>query len=319
MKKIISVLLALISIFTLTGTSFTAFAEDITETVITDTEAPEKTAAIHKKTVSVNDDYNTLLEQFTVTKSECGMKYAYYSPVADENDTTKYPLAIYVHGRFHGWTDKSFLKSGLTYWCSTEIQEQFEAGGAHLLMPKLSEFLPSSAQAESVYKVIKEYIDKNRDSIDESRILIMGGSAGGGVTWELMINHPDLFSAGVSLCSTKIPTTAELKKITELPVWIISAKTDPLINFIVNQSITWNRLCGTTKVGEKCRWSVFNGSVTLPDGSHPIITHFLAKTIGFNLCRISDSSPLLDTTTNCLGEKVQLSFGNSIIQWFEAA
>lgn len=334
MKKILSTLLAIACALIMISASFPTFAEDAapeSETFITnedtslsdDSEEPpeetEQPAITKKETVGINDGYDRLIEQFTVKKSDCGMKYAYYSPVADENDATKYPLVIYVHGRFHGWTDKTFVKSGLTYWCSTEIQEQFEAGGAHLLMPKLSEFMLSSTQSESVYSVIQEYISENRSSIDESNILIMGGSAGGGVAWKLMINHPELFSAGVALCSTKIPSTSELKKAANLPIWIISSKTDPLINFLLNQSITWNRLCSTTNVGEQCRWSVFNSRVTLPDGSHPFISHFLAKTIGYNLCRISDNSPLPDRTVNCMGEEINLLFDNSIIEWFEAA
>lgn len=301
MKKIISLLLAIISVFSLTTN---AFAENISE---------------DKSTVSITEDYNELLKQFTVKKSSCGMKYAYYSPVKDKNDTTKYPLIVYVHGRFHGWTDKTFLKSGLTYWCSQEIQEQFENDGAHLLMPKLSEFMLSSAQSDSVYKVIREYINENIEHVDESKVLIMGGSAGGGVVWKLLISHPKSFSAGVSLCATKIPSTEELKTISDIPVWIISSKTDPLINYTSNQSVTWKRLCNTTNVGEKCRWSVFDDKVTLPDGSHPIISHFLAKTIGYNLCKISDKSPLPDKTINGLEENVQLNFENSIINWFEAS
>lgn len=299
MKKLLSVVLALICLFAWIPT---IFASD---------------GSGDRQAVSINDSYDTLLQQFTVVKSGCGMKYAYYSPVKNENDTAKYPLVIYIHGRFHGWNDKTFVKSGLTYWCCREIQSQFEAGGAHLLMPKLSEFLPSFLQTESAYKVIEEYIATHREHIDEDKILIMGGSAGGGAAWKLMIDHPDRFSAGVVLCSTKTPLDNELENTKNLPIWVISAKTDPLINYSLNQSVTWNRLCQHTNVGEQCRWSVFNNKVTLPDGSHPIISHFLAKTIGYNLCKISDLSPLPDRTINCFGEEVQLSFNNSIIQWFD--
>lgn len=269
--------------------------------------------------VSINSSIKDLKACFKIKKaSTANMKYAYYSPVKDDGDTTEYPVVIYIHGLFHGWTDSTFVESGLTYWAAPEIQAMFSEGGAHLIMPKIPELTISAAQVNNVYKVITEYIKENEENVDAGQVLIMGGSAGGGLAWNLLINHPDLFSAGVVLCATKIPTAKELEKCNNLPIWTISARTDPLINFTFNQKPTWNRICQYSKVSEKCRWTVFDSRVTLPDGSNPFVSHFLAKTIGYNLALISDNRILPGcTTVDGAGRALNLSLNNSIIQWFQ--
>lgn len=301
-KKTVSVILSIIMV--LSAFCFSAYAEDS-----------------GCNAISVSQGYSRLTDQFTVKKaSSANMKYAYYSPVKGEDDTVKYPVVVYVHGLFHGWTDSSFLKSGLTYWCCSEIQSLFEQGGAHLIMPKIPETSITAAQTKNVYKVINEYINEHIDNVDMSQILIMGGSAGGGLAWNLMVDYPEFFSAGVVLCATKVPSANEVKRVANLPIWEISAQTDPLVNYLANQKITWDRLSKNTRVPEKCRFTVFNNRVTLPDGSHPGISHFLAKTIGYNLCLISGGGVLPGcNTVDGNNNTVRLSLDDSIIQWFQAA
>lgn len=304
MKRIISFALAVICVLTVAVQAFS----------LNDT-SERRSALIKAKPVSVG--YEKLVDEFTVTTASNGMKYAYYNPVIDEDDDIRYPVVIYVHGLFHAWTDRTFRKSGLTYWACREMQDKFEEGGAHLIMPKIPEFSITMFQTGKVYGIINEYISEHLSNVDESQIYIMGGSAGGGLAWRLIIAHPERFAAAVILCSTKTPTASEVRTVTNIPIWEVSANTDPLVN-IAGQTSTWNTICANSNVREKCRWSTFTGSVTLPDGSHPGLSHFLAKTIGYDFCLISSGNAISGMTTKTAsGDSVSISYQNGIVSWLQ--
>jgi len=260
--------------------------------------------------------FNTLLSEFKVARAGNGMKYASYEPQIQED--VKYPLVVYVHGLGHGWSDTSFKNSGLTYWAGDEMQSKFLEGGAYLLMPKIPEAVITATQTEKVFNVIEEYVNAHADTIDTNQIYIIGGSAGGALTWRILSAHPGYFHKAVVLCGIKTLTLNDAQTISDTPVWMISAKTDPLVWYFLFSSPNWSRLIRNSNVKEQCRHSVFSGSVQLPDGTHPGLSHLLAKTIGYNLCRLSDEQPLNGMTTkDGNGNTVNISFDNSIIEWFQ--
>lgn len=334
MKNIKKLTSAVLAILTVLNISTAVFAEDISEisqpgytpaAVINDeyfepeeiNGITEEPIAERRLTKDVSAGYDKLLEDFTVTKASTGKTYAYYSPVVDENDTTKYPVVIYLHGKFHGWTNKTFIKSGLTYWSCTEIQSKFSAGGAHLIMPKLPEF--EITNISKLQTLIEEYVNNNEKNVDRSQIFLMGGSAGGGKAWKLLLANPGYYKAAVMLCATKTLSTDEAKKVADIPIWEISSAADPIINYALNQSVTWRRLADNSNVKSKCRWSVFSGRPTLPDGSSPIISHFLAKTIGFDFCLIDNRSALPgQKTVNAEGSAVDIDWNNGIVEWMQS-
>lgn len=283
------------------------------------------TAAVLTSCTTTNDiatmeiQYDELLEEFTLCEASNGMDYAYYSPVDNTADTTRYPLVIYVHGLFHGWTDESFKKSGLTWWADPEIQAKFTAGGAFLLMPRIPETARTAAQPEKVFPLINEFISKYADSIDTDRIYLMGGSAGGAIAWQLVINNPDFFKAGVMIAAYKTLTETEAASVCNFPVWMVSCKTDAFVRYEVSQKPNWENIMKTSTVRDICRWTVFDDEVTFPDGSHPAITHLMAKTIGWNFCTISDKQPFEGMNTiDGNGNTVTLSWDDSLIEWLEA-
>lgn len=263
------------------------------------------------------EPYNALVNKFPVYRASNTMKYAAYEPELTEN--TKYPLVVYVHGLGHAWNDNSFRESGLTYWADDEIQAKFKEGGAYLLMPKIPEVVVTATQHERVFKVIKEYVEAHKDTIDTDQIYIMGGSAGGALTWRVICAHPDYFKKAVVLCGCKILTGLDAKAIKDMPVWMISAKTDPLVWYFLFSGPNWARLSRNSNVSDQCRHTVFSRRVQLPDGSKAAISHLLAKTIGWNLCRLADEQPLDGMgTINGNNEYVDVSFDNAIIEWLQS-
>ena len=62
------------------------------------------------------------------------LDYCYYSPVG-QNDTSKYPVVIFLHGIGHGDYPGSQLEdSYMPYWASKELQSRFTSGGAFIVL-----------------------------------------------------------------------------------------------------------------------------------------------------------------------------------------
>ena len=55
----------------------------------------------------------------------------------------------------------------------------------------------------------------------------MGYSMGGYGTWNLLMNHPELFAAGVPMCGAGDPSKANVLK--DIPVWAVHGALDPTV------------------------------------------------------------------------------------------
>lgn len=287
-KRTVSIILAVITAFTLVIPAFAASTSTFSE----------------------------LTNRFTVCKAENGMKYAIFEPDIEEGQ--KYPLVIFVHGLSHGWTNSSFVKSGLTYWADEEMQAKFKEGGAYLLMPKIPEVVVTAFQTDKVFNVIDEFVKTHKDTVDEKQIYIMGASAGGALTWRIITDHPGYFKKAIPMCGIKWLSRKEAKAIADTPVWMISAKTDILVWYWLFSLPNWNTLTKNSNIKDQCRHTVFSGSVYQADGSRAFVSHRLYNTIGHNLCYISDDQPIKGCTT-IDGNKstVTICFDNSVIEWLQ--
>ena len=230
---------------------------------------------------------DALAQEYTLAKSG-GNTYAYYSPVKSKNYKVEYPVVVFIHGLFNGVTDKSFRKNGLTLWASEEMQAKWSEGGAHLIMPRILDLNPPST--EELFSIVDGYIKENKANVNTGKVYLMGSSAGAAKAWKLLIAHPSYFKAGVFIGSTKTRSEDEARKVANVPVWEVSAKTDPFIS-ILFQKKTWNNICKTTAVKSECRWSVFQNKVYHPDGSSPLLSHFLGKAVGYDFCFVDNNQP----------------------------
>ena len=84
---------------------------------------------------------------------------------------------------------------------------------------------PESNELCAVMELIGQLQQKY--TIDEKRIYAMGYSMGGYGTWNLLMNHPDVFAAGVPMCGAGDPTKASILK--ELSIWAIHGALDPTV------------------------------------------------------------------------------------------
>ena len=79
--------------------------------------------------------------------------------------------------------------------------------------------LGDDQQAYAFAKAVMQLLDQLQEkySVDEKRIYVMGFSMGGYGTWNALMNHPDVFAAGVPMCGAGDPSKAELLK--NIPIW----------------------------------------------------------------------------------------------------
>ena len=73
---------------------------------------------------------------------------------------------------------------------------------------------PESNEMKTVIELLDHL--QERFSVDAKRIYVMGFSMGGYGTWNALMNHPDLFAAGVPMCGAGDPTKAEVLK--DIPI-----------------------------------------------------------------------------------------------------
>ena len=81
---------------------------------------------------------------------------------------------------------------------------------------------PESNEMKAVMELLG--LLRQRYSVDEKRIYVMGFSMGGFGTWNALMNHPDVFAAGVAMCGAGDPTKAEILK--DIPIWAIHGALD---------------------------------------------------------------------------------------------
>ena len=272
--------------------------------------------------VSINDGADALRAQFVSGKGPkadgYAIDYSYYSPVKS-GDTTKYPLVIWLHGKGDGaYKGKQVQKSNMCNWVSGEYQSRFEgAGGAFI-------FAPRSPEEKLIYwddnmicplrAAIDDFINRNIDNIDVSRIYIGGYSMGGKMTLKMAIAYPEMFAAAFPICPAWVPSEAEASLLCDMPVWLTSGKNDPLVSYNSFVTPTWNNIIKSSNVKSDCRFSTLN-QVKYADGTRPINGHFSWFSVNNDMFSAKNSDYPEMSTVNGYGTKVTLTYPNGMISW----
>ena len=167
-----------------------------------------------------------------------GYDYVAFSPKKGDDDTTKYPLMVWLHGMKSGTEKRAQLKwYEFSNWASDEYQARFaNAGGCYLLAVRASDESINSWTSNSCYKLmrtIEYYLSLNGDNIDTSRIYIGGYSTGGSAVWDMISQYDGYFAAAVPIAAIYLPTTQEMDKVTDTSIWMFASDNDP---YEINQS-----------------------------------------------------------------------------------
>ncbi len=281
-------------------------------------------ASGRKTALSVSKGIEALRDEFSIdTAPEAdgyALDYAYYSP-AGTNDNTKYPLVIFLHGIGHGdYVGSQLDDSDFPYWASAELQSRFSEGGAFILLPRAPEHKLvywSKSLIPALRSVIDDMIAKHGDNIDTSRIFIGGSSAGGEMTWDMIIAFPEYFAGAFPIAATGTVSASDTKKCADVAIWMIASTKDPVISYTATTKPLWNNVCDNNNNPGACRLSSI-GTVKEPAGGSASDNHHLAKVVTYDF-HMLDGSTYKDTThIDGNGNQLTLDSPNGIIYWMNS-
>lgn len=246
------------------------------------------------------------------------LDYQYLSP-AVEGDTKKYPLVIWLHGMGNG-SKPGAPKSGsyIPNWGTWELQQRFkDSSGAYI-------FIPRSLEEEGIYwedclirplrATIDDFIAKNRDNIDVSRIYIGGYSMGGKMTLKMAVAYPEMFAAAFPICPAWVPDKAAAKKLADMPIWLTSGKQDPLVNYYLMTKRVWRNINSQTNIPETNRFTTLSKTAN-PDGTATPSGHHSWVAVNYDMFSSTDSDYPYMSTVDGNGNKVTLTYPDGIISW----
>ncbi len=244
--------------------------------------------------------------------------YRYFSPVK-ENDSKKYPLVIWLHGMGDGAYDgKQIIASDINNWTTDDFQSRFkDSGGAFIFAPRSVEEQELYWTDELVYPLraaIDDFIEKNKEHIDTTRIYAGGYSMGGKMTLKMAAAYPDMFAAIFPICPAWIPGEEAIAYLADTPVWMVSGARDILVNYYSYVLPTWDRIVNVSSDPESCRLSTL--VMTLyPNGVPCSSSHFSWFSVNNDMFSARNGKYPLLKTQNGLGEKVELTYPDGMISW----
>ena len=246
------------------------------------------------------------------------LDYRYFSPVK-ENDSTKYPLVIWLHGMGNGGSDGAQLSSNdIEKWASDDFQSRFkDSGGAYILAPRSLEEDGLYWDDVLVYPLratVDDFIEKHKENIDLQRIYVGGYSMGGKMTLKLAVSYPEMFAAIFPVCPAWIPGADATAYIKGIPVWVTSGARDPLVNYYAYLLPTWDNIISQSNVAQSCRLSTL--MVTLYPNGFPIYSsHQSWYSVNNDMFSDKNTDYPLMKTCNGLGENVELTYPEGMISW----
>ncbi len=254
--------------------------------------------------------------------------YVYFSPVEDEDDTTKYPLTVWLHGKGSG----KFARAQLQWyefcnWSSDEYQVRFEnAGGCFLLAPRAQAYENSWDQerTSSLKAIIDDFVALNSDHIDTSRIYIAGYSTGGSMVWNMLTAYPGYFAAGMPIAAITQPTLAGLEKLKNTPVWVFASDQDP---YIITESgdilPNFRYLAGITNCPADVRLTRFTEAffadgTKKTDGDKIAVDaeHYIWECVTYDMFMADGTTPYVcASTVDADGNELTFTPGEAVISW----
>lgn len=128
---------------------------------------------------------------------------------------------------------------------------------------------PESNELKAVMELIGQLQEKY--NVDDKRIYACGFSMGGYGVWNLLMNHPDVFCAGVAMCGAADPSQAAT--LAQIPIWAVHGVKDPTVPVQGSRDIVEAiRAAGGTKIHY----------TELPDNEHDVWTYTYTNPEIFN-------------------------------------
>lgn len=271
--------------------------------------------------VSINDGMDAMVSQFESGKSS--LDYVFYSPKKGNNDKTKYPLVVWLHGNSSGDYPGHQVRNSCIYnWSSEEYQKRFKGTeGAYLLLPRCpTKVAPIAWGVERklpLKKTIDAFISKHKDSIDTSRIYVGGYSMGGKMTILMASSYPDFFAAAFPMSPVYIPINSELDAMGNMPVWLFVNKNDNYVSLDYNTVVkpNWRYFSKHAKYPERSRFTTFSTFYHAEGVENSGDVHNTWDAVTYDMFMKSGEVYYASETVDANGNTVNLSFPNGVISW----
>lgn len=271
--------------------------------------------------ISIEEGIEALNEQFAYGKgpriSGHSIDYRYYTP--DEmQEGEKYPLVVWVHGLGNGLYDGHQLDgSDIANWSSDEYQSRFKGTGAAYIMAVRAPENRGTTWGDNLLEPLKYAIDdfivKNADTIDTTRVYIGGYSLGGMITLKMGYTYPEMFAALFPICPYIALDEVQAQTISELPVWLTSAQNDPVVDF-ESATYNWEQITNATSVPSLCRFSTLERAL-LPNGKNAQTGHASWEAVTADMFSNTNGNYPLMSTVDGNGDKVTLAYPDGMISW----
>ena len=281
-------------------------------------------SAGRKTALSTSAGIEALRDEFvTDIAPEAGgyeLDYSYYSPVGN-NDDTKYPVVIFLHGIGHAdYIGAQVDDSDMPYWASKELQSRFSAGGAFILLPRAPEdklVYWSTSLVEALRSVIDDFIAKHGKNVDTTKIFIGGSSAGGEMVWDMISAYPEYFAGAFPIAGTGTVSAGSVQACKDVAIWMIASTKDPVVNYNLVTLPLWNTVCEYNENPENCRLSTFT-NVAEPSGNSASDNHHMAKVVTYDMHMLDGSTYPDVTHKDGNGNEISLVSPNGMIKWMNS-
>ena len=246
------------------------------------------------------------------------LDYRYFSPVK-ENDSTKYPLVVWLHGMGDGAAEgRQISAQQAALWSSAEYQSRFKnAGGAFIIAPRSleeDELYWDDCLIYPLRATLDDFIAQNIDNIDVSRIYVGGYSMGGKMTLKMAVAYPEFFAAAFPICPAWVPDEEAAACLSDMPIWLTSGKLDPLVGYHRMVLPTWRNILARSNVAESCRLS--SQAITArPDGIAIASAHFSWIAVNNDMFSSKNGDYPFMTTVDGKGNEVTLTYPEGMISW----
>ena len=175
--------------------------------------------------------YFDLFDKYTFPCKESGdIAYYVYDPVKHGADgDKKYPVLMWLHGMSNALDGvKCIMCCGAEQYASPEYQQAM--GGAYIIVPLANEKRLENGNIEGSWSElysapIKGIFDKVRRENEKNigKKFVMGASAGGRFTWQLLEDYTGFFDGAVPISSGYVPSDGALDRISDSGVRLIVA------------------------------------------------------------------------------------------------
>lgn len=193
------------------------------------------------------------------------MPYRLYVP-EDYDENQEYPVLVFLHGAGERGNDneaqlvnafQNLFDTHEQIWDSIVIAPQCPSGKRWVETDWTLGNYDSSAIAEEQLGTVMNILAdvQSQYNTDEDRTYAMGLSMGGYGTWNLLMNHSDVFAAGIPICGAADLAKVDILK--DIPIWTFHGTADPTVPYAGTEAMV-NAI--TKAGGQKITFTTYEGS-----------------------------------------------------------